>query len=388
MQTGARHPWANRADDPDRGTRPVWARWNESLERRYTVGVEEELMLLHRPDNSLAHSSDAVLARISPDLQRHTSPETHASVIELATGIHLDAPGAAAELAALRACLARELAAIGLAAACAGTYPLACADEVKVSGAARYGVVAGSMRMLARRPPTMALHVHVGVPDPEDAIRLLNALREVMPVLLALSANSPFYQARDTGFASARTAIFGAFPRTGTARRFVNYGDYVGTVQPLIASGALADPSFLWWDARLQPGLGTVEVRVMDAQSTIADSTPLVALVQSYARLALEDEYPDSHTAPEILAENRFLAARDGLRAHLIDPNRRRLLPVQTPAEALLRRCRPHAAALGCGAELAQIDQLATANGADRQRAQATNSGLANLVQTLAECFT
>jgi len=388
MRTGARHPWADRAEDPDRGTRLAWARWNGSLERRYTVGVEEELMLLHRPDNSLAHSSDAVLARISPDLQRHTSPETHASVIELATGIHLDAPGAAAELAALRACLARELAAIGLAAACAGTYPLACADEVKVSGAARYGVVAGSMRMLARRPPTMALHVHVGVPDPEDAIRLLNALREVMPVLLALSANSPFYQARDTGFASARTAIFGAFPRTGTARRFVSYADYVGTVQPMVASGALADPSFLWWDARLQPRLGTVEVRVMDAQSTVGDSVPLVALVQSFARLVLEGESPETRIAPEVLAENRFLAARDGLGAELIDPIERRLVPLRTLAEALLRRCRPHAVALGCGAELDQIERLATTNGADRQRARAEKSGLGNLVATLSECFT
>jgi len=171
-----------------------------------------------------------------------------------------------------------------------------------------------------------------------------------MPVLLALSANSPFYQGRDTGFASARTVIFCGFPRTGTARRFVSYADYVGALQPLIASGALADPSFLWWDARLQPRLGTVEIRVMDAQSTVTDSLPLIALVQSFARLVLEGESRDSHIAAEVLAENRFIAARDGLSARLIDPVKRRLTPVRTLAEDLLRRCRPHAAALGCGA--------------------------------------
>jgi len=384
----ARHRRADRDADPNRGVLPFWARWNSSLERRFTLGLEEELMLLNALDHSLAQSSDGVLARLPRDLRVHTSPETHASVIELATGIHLDVAGAVAELAALRGRLSRELGGLGLGAASAGTYPLAGEDEVKVSAAARYGVVAESMRMLARRPPTMALHVHVGIPEREDAIKLLNGLREVMPVLLAVSANSPFYEGRDTGFASARTVIFGAFPRTGTARRFGSYADYVGAVQPLIASGALADASFLWWDARLQPALGTVEVRVMDAQSTVADSAPLVALVQSFARLVLERESPDIHIAPGVLAENRFIAARDGLGARVIDPIKQRLVPVRTLADVLQRCCRPHAAALGCGAELDQLERLATANGADRQRARAEKSGLVDLVATLSECFT
>jgi len=132
-----RHRRADRDAEADRGIRPFWARWNSTVERRYTVGVEEELMLLQRSDHSLAQSSDEILARLSGDLRACTSPETHASVIELATGIHLDVAGAATELAGLRARLARELSVIGLTAASAGTYPLAGADEVKVSGAAR-----------------------------------------------------------------------------------------------------------------------------------------------------------------------------------------------------------------------------------------------------------
>ena len=146
-------------------------------------------------------------------------------------------------------------------------------------------------------------------------------------MLLALSANSPFSQGRDSGFASARTVIFQGFPRTGTARRFADYTDYVEAVDPLIASGALPDPSFLWWDVRLQPPLGTVEVRVMDAQSSVADSAPLIALVQSLAPLMLEGEPPNGATAPEILAENRFLAARDGLQAKLDRPREARARP-------------------------------------------------------------
>ena len=123
--------------------------------------------------------------------------------------------------------------------------------------------------------------------------------------------------------------IFQGFPRTGTPRRFESYADYVGAVDALIGPGALPDPSFLWWDVRLQPVLGTVEVRVMDAQSSVADSAALIALVQGLARLELEGAPTDEAIGTEALAENRFLAARDGLDAWLIDPNQRRLVPVR-----------------------------------------------------------
>ena len=138
-------------------------------------------------------------------------------MIELATGIHPDVDGVVAELASLRDRLARELGAMGLSVAAAGTHPLTVREETEVSGAARYRALDDSLRVLARREPTMALHVHVGVPAPEDAIRLLNGLRRNIPVLLALSANSPFWQGRDSGFASARTVIFQAFPAHGPA---------------------------------------------------------------------------------------------------------------------------------------------------------------------------
>jgi glutamate---cysteine ligase / carboxylate-amine ligase len=371
------------------GTLPLWARWNSSVEQRYTIGVEEELMLLgEAPAHAPSPASDEVIPQLSDELSARISPETHASVIELATGIHGGVSEATAELAALRAQLARELSELGLRAACAGTYPLARPDDIRTSGAGRYGTITSSMRMLARREPTLALHVHVGVPDPEDAVQLLNGLREVVPVLLALSANSPFNRGRDSGYASARTVIFQAFPRTGTARWFAGYGDYVEAVDVLIASGALPDPSFLWWDVRLQPTLGTVEVRAMDAQSSVADSAPLVALVQSLSMLVLEGEPAGPVTAPEVLAENRFLAARDGAQAQLINPTTRRLEPLRELAADLVERCRPCAAALGCAAQLEQIARLAAANGADLQRAWAREGGLPGLAAILAQRFT
>jgi carboxylate-amine ligase len=277
---------------------------------------------------------------------------------------------------------------MGLTAAAAGTHPLAVWQETKVSSAMRYRLLDQSMRLLGRREPTMALHVHLGVPDPEDAVRLLNGLRCSVPVLLALSANSPFWQGRDGGFASTRTLIFQAFPRTGLPRYFEDYSDYVETVDGLIASHAIPDPSFLWWDVRLQPTLGTVEVRVMDAQSTVGDVAPLVALIQSLARRELEAAPSEILPSPEMLAENRFLAARDGMDARLIDPTYRCLVPVRDMLEDLVAECRPHALALGCADVLEQVPQLAAETGADRQRALAVSDGnLDHLVARLAGRF-
>ena len=299
-------------------------------------------------------------------------------MIELVTGIHSDVAGVVRELAALRGRLDRELRAMGLVAASLGTYPLAYSGETRVSGAARYELVGKSMRMLARREPTMALHIHIGIPDPEDAIRVLNGLRRAVPILLALSANSPYSKGHDTGFASARTVIFQGFPRTGTARRFADYEDYVRTVDALISSGALPDPSFLWWDVRLQPTLGTVEIRVMDAQTTVADTGALIALVRALASLELEGESADT-PSPEVLAENRFLAARDGLEARLIDPEHCSLVPVKALLDAELDRCHAYADPISA-LELERVRRLTAANGADRQRQCALKYGLIELV--------
>ena len=244
------------------------------------------------------------------------------------------------------------------------------------------------MRSLARREPTMALHVHVGMPDPEEAVRVLNGLRRNAPVLLALSANSPFWQGRDSGFASARTLIFQAFPRTGLPRSFASYADWVAAIDPLIASRAIPDPSFLWWDVRLQPALGTVEVRVMDAQSTLRHVGPLVALIQCLARLEIEGEPAAATPTPEVLDENRFLAARDGMAAQLISPQTLELEPVRDILERLLAECHPHALALDCLEALDRVGRISFANGADRQRAVTARGGRPeDLVASLAAQF-
>ena len=223
----------------------------------------------------------------------------------------------------------------GLAVAAAGTHPIALWSETRVSPASRYQVILRTMADLARREPTFALHVHVGVPDPERAIRLLNQLRAHLPLLLGLSANSPFWQGRSTGLASTRTSRVRRVPAHRAPAALPLLRGLGRTVDTLLRCGAFPEPTFLWWDIRPQPALGTVEVRVMDAQTDVGATAALVALVQSLARLELEEGYaPEALVgAEEMLDENRFLAARDGIEADLLDP----AAELRRPARAQLR---------------------------------------------------
>ena len=247
------------------------------------------------------------------------------------------------------------------------------------------------MRDLATREPTFALHVHIAVPDPERAIDLYNRLRAHLPLLLALSGNSPFWRGRDAGFASTRAILFQVFPRTGIPRRYGSYSEWVETVDLQLCAGALPEPTFLWWDVRPQPRFGTVEVRVMDAQSRTTDTAALVALTQSIARLELDEGYAaeDIISSEEVLAENRFLAARDGVNARLIDPTTRSLIPLNEQLSEVLESVHHHAAALGCLDQLERVAALAATPGAAHQRAHATGEdGAERLVAALAGIFT
>lgn len=367
---------------------PEWAEWREGED--YTLGVEEEVMLLDPGDWSLAQQADRVQSAIHPHVQDHIGSETQRSVVELQTGPHPSAAGVRDELIVLRRLLVSELDALGLRAASAGTHPSTVWQETVVSSGERYREVYGSMRELARREPTFALHVHVAIPDREQAIGLFNRMRGHLPLLLALSANSPFWQGRDTGLASARTPLFQAFPRVGIPRTFRDYEDWSGTVDLLVRSAAFPDPSFLWWDVRPQPRFGTIEVRICDAQTRLEDSVAICALVQSIARLELEEGYVDDRlaAASEVLDENRFIAARDGMSGELIDLDQERRRPARELLGELVDACRPHAEDLGCVAELEAATELAQRTGAERQLDLARGpKRLRGLVEALAEEF-
>ena len=358
---------------------PEWAAWNDSGSAAWTVGLEEEVMLVSPRTWLPASRCEDVLGALSPDVAECARAETHGSALELATAPSRTVGEAAAQLAGLRPALADALDGLRLRAAGSGTHPFARWEDVEVSPGARYQFVHASMRELARREPTFGLHVHVAVPDPETALRALNGIREHLPVLLALSANSPFWQGRDSGLASSRTPVFQAFPRTGPPRWFADYADYVEAIDVLVRCDAIPEPTFLWWDARLQPRFGTLEVRIMDSQIAVADTAAIAALVQCLVRLDAEPvAVPD-----EVLAENRFLAARDGMEARLVEPAMWGRRPVSERLAELVEACEPVAAQLGCSAELADVARLAEEPGAARQR----EWGLDRVVEALADRF-
>jgi carboxylate-amine ligase len=335
-------------------------------------------MLLDPGDWRLVNRIDDVLAALPPSLAAHAGAETHACVVELRTAAHPTVAGAAAELATLRRSMDAVVRDdIGVRAAVAGTHPLATHADVALSGSARHREVAATMRSLAQREPTMALHVHVAVPHEAAAVRALDGLRAELPTLLAVSANSPYWRGGDSGFASVRTPIFSAFPRVGIARHFGNYLRYVQAIDPLLRAEAIPEPGFVWWDARLQPQLGTVEVRIMDAQSRVSDAAALAALVQ--CRVRRHAGAPASHAAgAEVIAENRFLAARDGMRARFIGSGPRRRSARRTLA-ALLDDSAPFADELGCANELVTAAELGATPGDERQRAHVARYGLSTL---------
>jgi glutamate---cysteine ligase / carboxylate-amine ligase len=358
---------ARTGGDACRMSLPDWSSWRAGCAPgEFTIGIEEELMLLDPGDWRLAFRSDDVIAELPDELQGRMTLETHAAVMEVHTGVHRRVADAVAELAELRRAVSDALAGHGLRAAVAGMHPSAVWHETVVAAHPRYRQIDESMRVLARREPTLAMHVHVGVASAEDAVRLLNRLRAHLPLVLALAANSPFWQGRATGFASTRTTLFDAFPRSGVPRAFRDYADWTATVDALVRAGAIADPSLLWWDVRLQPRHGTVEVRVMDAQTTAGEAAVIAALVQSLAAHVLASEEPE--TPREVIEENRFLAARDGMDACLIDAAGRRE-SAQAALERAVRACEIDAARLGCRRELAAALHLGRRPGAARQLA-------------------
>jgi glutamate---cysteine ligase / carboxylate-amine ligase len=368
-----------------------WWDWNgRPRESQYTVGIEEEAMLLDPTDWSLAHHSERVLEALPVEVVEHATLETHRSALELATGVHGDVRAAMAEMGDLRQSLDAAVRRLGTRVASAGTHPSAVWQDTLVSRGERYEFVYGSMRELARREPTFALHVHVGLTSPNDAVRLVNRMRAHLPLLLALSVNSPFWQGRDTGLASARTPLFQAFPRVGIPRRFRDYADYVDTVDLLMRCEGLPDPTFLWWDVRPQPRFGTVEVRIMDAQTTLAETGSLAALVQCIAKLEVERGYVSSRAleVPEALDENRFLAARDGMSADLIDVELEKRVAARDMVLRLVDACAPHARALDCERELDGVVAMVERTGAARQLELARGpERLSGLVAALADRY-
>lgn len=340
---------------------------------RYTVGIEEELMIVDAASLDLVSAIDSIVGEPPP--RGEIKPELLECVLEIATAPCPDVAAAAEQLAALRG-LARDRAhGQGLEIGSSGTHPFARWEDQRVVSADRYRGLIRSLGFVARQELVFGMHVHVGVAGPDEAIYVANWLREHVPLLIALGANSPLWRGQPTGLMSSRVPIFRAFPRVGLPPHFAGWEDFERRVQRMVDADLIDDYTYLWYDVRPHPRLGTVEVRAMDSQTRVEHTVALSALVVSLVRSLVErfesDPAPGEQPEPpwEILDENRWLAARHGLEAELLDHRSGERRGVRELTAELLSQLAPHARELGCEEQLAGVeDLLAKGNGAARQQ--------------------
>ena len=245
-----------------------------------------------------------------------------------------------------------------------GTHPTARWEDQRITAAPRYRDLVDALRFVARQELIFGLHVHIGVDDPDKAIHVANGMRVHVPILLALSANSPFWRGDDSGLASTRMPIFRAFPRVGIPPYYKDWDDYERRIAFMVEAGVMEDYTWLWYDVRPHPNFGTVEIRAMDAQTHVEHTLGLAALIQAMVKELSEhfdagkqlSDYPY-----EMLDENKWLASRHGLEGELVDLPDRERVPAKALAQRLYDRLREHAQDLGAGGRAGGRDRPARA---------------------------
>ena len=335
----------------------------------FSIGIEEELMIVHGESFEL---TNAIGQLLEGDVTGDVKPELMESVCEIATAPCANTAEAGEELRRLRSAIRRVARTKGLDIGSAGTHPYALWEEQRIVAEPRYRELVEALRFVARQELIFGLHVHVGLDDPDKAVFVANGMRVHVPVLLALSCNSPFWRADATGLQSTRTPVFRQFPRVGIPPAYRDWADYERRIRFMVDSGVMEDATYLWYDVRVHPRFGTVEVRACDAQTRVEHTLGIAALIQAMVR-ELAEHYesgqPLSDYPYEMLDENKFLAARHGLDGELVDLPVDRRVGTKELARCLVDRLRGHAQDLGSADDLAAVDDLlARGNGAHRQR--------------------
>ena len=359
----------------------------------YTLGIEEEYMLLDGETFDLVQHIDTVLGDLlGHEHEDRINAELMQSTVEIATPVCKNVAEAETALRALRKTVCEVAHGRGLRVGSSGTHPFSLFERQQITARDRYRALVDQLQYIARRELIFGMHVHVAVDGPEKAIQVVNGLLADMSALLALSASSPFWRGEPTGLASSRQMVFAAFPRSGPPPRFADYADYAEVVGQLERTGCIADYTHIWWDVRLHPRLGTVEIRICDAVTQVEDAVAITAycqaLVKHYSERFDEGlEVPSYHRI--LTTENKWLAARYGLEAPVMDlaTGRRNRVPVAQLIRRNLRDLEPHARELGAERELEGIGEiLSRGNSADRQRRVFnTNRDIVEVVGDIAE---
>jgi len=334
----------------------------------YTIGIEEELMIVDAESLELVNAIESLL---EPAPAGEIKPELMESVLEVSTDPCANTAEAGVQLRALRAQVRETAARKDLTIGSAGTHPFAMWEDQRIVARPRYRDLVSALRFVARQELIFGMHVHIGIDDPEKAIHVSNGMRVHIPILLGLSANSPFWRAEATGLASTRTPIFRAFPRMGIPPTYKDWADYERRIEFMVHTRVIEDYTWLWYDVRPHPSFGTVEIRVMDSQTHVDHTLGLAALVQALVKEVCEhfDAGKQLSSYPfEMLDENKWLAARHGLDGDLVDLPEWDRVPARDLARRLVDRMREHCQDLGSANDLEAVeDLLERGNGAARQ---------------------
>ena len=337
----------------------------------FTIGIEEELMIVDGETGDLAQAIDPILSRVPDDLAGTVKPELMQSVLEIATTPCAGISQAMAELTSMRRAVIGIAEAQGLRIGAAGTHPFAEPDDQLIVDLPRYRELAAELAFIARQEIIFGTHVHVAIEGADRAIYVADGIRRYLPMLLALSANSPFWRGKATGMMSARTPIFRAFPRVGVPPHYGTWEIYAHRVEMMMRAGAIEDYTYMWWDVRPHPNLGTVETRVFDQQTRLDHTAALGALTLAIAhRLSrqYDDEIPLVGQPTELVDDNKVRAALRGMEGELVDFWAERRVPAPEMARRVLDEIREDAQELGCEAELEGIEDLLEHGGEARRQ--------------------
>lgn len=345
----------------------------------FLIGIEEELMLLDPETLDLAHGIEHILADVPAEHVDQVKPELFQSVLEVATSPCHDVGEAKAELAGLRRMVGEIATEHGMRIGAAGTHPFARCSDQRIVERDRYAELVAELGFIARQELIFGTHVHVSIDGPDKAIYVADGIRRYLPLMLALSSNSPYWQGERTGLMSARTPIFRAFPRCGVPPHYGNWEIYSRRVAGMVESGAIADYSFLWWDVRPHPKLGTVETRIFDQATRLDDTAAFAAMTHALShRFAAMFEAGEALVEQpwELLDDNKIRAAIRGMEGELVDFSLDRHVHADELAGRLLDELAPSAAELGCTTELERIRTiLSEGTGARRQLAYVADHG-------------
>lgn len=338
----------------------------------YTLGLEEEYMLLDPETFALVQRADMILeADDDSEFAARTTCEIFQSEIEGQTPICATVDEAAIELRRLRGHLEALVGERGFVLGSAGTHPFGRYEDQVLTDRARYRGIVEQVQYPARRELVFGLHIHVGVSDPETAIQVVRALRLHIPELIALSASSPFWRGLPSGLRSTRHSVFDTFPRSGPPPAFDDWGEFVTYVEALERAGMLEDFTRIWWDVRPHPRFGTVEVRAMDAVERVEDAVALAAYVQALVKRAAEGPRlsPSSALEGALLRENKWQAIRYGLEAAIVGADAAPT-PIRSQILRTLDELSEAASELDSDTALLGIEQIVRAGtGAERQLA-------------------